>query len=110
MRAAGGEHAVAGVVVHGAVGDDELRARIRIPESYFIGADLTYGFMSLNSLMHWGDQKYKSEEQIRGLTYRSVTPEQAAENRASWGWKEVAGTAVVLGLVLGLYLYFSFWL
>lgn len=47
------------------VGDDELRARIRIPESYFIGADLTYGFMSLNSLMHWGDQKYKSEEQIR---------------------------------------------
>ena len=52
----------------------------------------------------------ESEEQIRGLTYRSVTPEQAAENRASWGWKEVAGTAVVLGLVLGLYLYFSFWL
>ena len=47
------------------VGDDELRARIRIPESYFIGADLTYGFMSLNSLMHWLDQKYKSEEQIR---------------------------------------------
>jgi hypothetical protein len=47
------------------VGDDEMRARIRIPESYFIGADLTYGFMSLNSLMHWLDQKYKSEEQIR---------------------------------------------
>ncbi|HEY5671744.1 MAG TPA: PEP/pyruvate-binding domain-containing protein, partial [Anaerolineales bacterium] len=46
-------------------GDDDIRASLRYPESYFIGADLTYGFMSLNSLMHWGDQKYKTEEQIR---------------------------------------------
>jgi len=47
------------------VGDEELCASLRIPESYFIGADLTYGYMSLNSLMYWGDQKYKSEEQVR---------------------------------------------
>jgi len=47
------------------VGDDELRSSLRIPDSYFIGADLTYDFMSLNKLMHWSDQKYKSEEQIR---------------------------------------------
>ncbi len=52
----------------------------------------------------------QEEARIRGLTFDSVTPEQKAENRASWGWKEAAGTAVVLGLVLGLYLYFSFWL
>ncbi len=50
------------------------------------------------------------EEQIRGLTFASVTPEQRSENRASWDWREVAGTSVVLGLVLGVYLYFSFWL
>jgi SSS family solute:Na+ symporter len=49
------------------------------------------------------------EAQIRGLTYGSVTPEQRAENRASWGTAEVVGTAVVLGLVLLVYLYFSFW-
>ncbi len=48
--------------------------------------------------------------QIVGLTYRSTTPEQRAENRASWGWPDVFGTLVVLGLVLGIYLYFSFWL
>jgi solute:Na+ symporter, SSS family len=48
--------------------------------------------------------------QIAGLTYRSTTPEQRAENRASWNAVDVAGTAVVLALVLGIYLYFSFWL
>lgn len=49
-------------------------------------------------------------EQIAGLTYRSTTPEQRAENRASWGWPDVAGTLGVLALVLGVYVYFSFWL
>ena len=47
------------------VGDDDIRSHFRIPESYFIGADLLYTFMALNGLMHWGDQKYKLEEQIR---------------------------------------------
>lgn len=44
---------------------DEIKKNLSIPESYFLGADVTYRFMSLNNLMHWGDQKYKSEEQIR---------------------------------------------
>lgn len=47
------------------VGDDEIRACLRVPESYYIGADLTYTFMAANHLMHWADQKYKSEVQIR---------------------------------------------
>ncbi len=47
------------------VADEEIRFHLRIPESYFLGADLTYMYMSLNGLMHWGDQKYKPEEQIR---------------------------------------------
>jgi SSS family solute:Na+ symporter len=51
-----------------------------------------------------------SRAQIEGLTYDSVTPSQRAENRASWGLPDVLGTAVVLGLVLLIYLYFSFWL
>ncbi len=51
-----------------------------------------------------------TDEQLSGLTYGSITPEQAAENRASWGAPEVWGTAAVLGLVLGIYIYFSFWL
>jgi hypothetical protein len=46
-------------------GDEAIHSSLRIPESYFIGADLTYTFMALNGLMHWADQKYKLEEQIR---------------------------------------------
>jgi hypothetical protein len=47
------------------VGDEAIRKSLRIPESYFVGADLTYDFMTVNGLTHWLDQKYKSEEQIR---------------------------------------------
>lgn len=44
---------------------EEIRSHLTIPESYFLGADVTYRFMSLNSLGNWGDQKYKTEDQIR---------------------------------------------
>lgn len=47
------------------VTEAEVHTRLHIPESYYIGADLTYTFMALNGLMRWGDQKYKLEEQIR---------------------------------------------
>ena len=45
-------------------------------------------------------------ERIRGLTYDSI---DRAAVRASWDRRDVAATAVVLGLVAALYLYFSFW-
>jgi hypothetical protein len=47
------------------MGDADLQECLRIPESFFLGADLTYMFMTLNGMLHWNDQKYKSEEQIR---------------------------------------------
>jgi SSS family solute:Na+ symporter len=46
-----------------------------------------------------------AEEKVRGLTYGSVTTHDK-----TWGAREIVGTVVVLGLVLGMYLYFSFWL
>ena len=49
-------------------------------------------------------------EQIVNLTYATTTGEQKKEIRESWGLVDVLITVVVLGLVLGLYLYFSFWL
>jgi SSS family solute:Na+ symporter len=52
----------------------------------------------------------QSDEELTGLTYSAITPEQEAENRASWGTPEVMGTIGVLALVAGIYLYFSFWL
>jgi SSS family solute:Na+ symporter len=48
--------------------------------------------------------------QIENLTYSTATPEQRKENRESWNKWDVIATAGVLGLVLAMYLYFSFWL
>ncbi len=47
------------------LGDESIQQCLRIPESYFLGSDVMYIFMAMNGLMHWNDQKYKSEEQIR---------------------------------------------
>lgn len=47
------------------VASPELIAHLSIPESYYLGADVTYAFMAMNNLMHWNDQKYKSEERTR---------------------------------------------
>ncbi len=46
-------------------------------------------------------------EQIHGLTFASI---DRAAVRASWDARDVAVTAVVLGLVACIYLYFSFWI
>lgn len=49
------------------------------------------------------------EAQISGLTYGSLTEEDRRYNRESWSAIDVAATVIVLGIVLGVYLYFSFW-
>jgi hypothetical protein len=35
------------------------------PESYFVGSDEMYTFMSINNLIRWNDQKYKNEAEMR---------------------------------------------
>ncbi|MCP4645861.1 MAG: Na+/glucose cotransporter, partial [bacterium] len=47
---------------------------------------------------------------IAGLTYASMSDEERRERRASWNWWDVTASCIVLGLVLALYTYFSFWL
>ncbi|MDA0991341.1 MAG: Na+/glucose cotransporter, partial [Verrucomicrobia bacterium] len=47
------------------------------------------------------------EERIRGLTYASIDKPTV---RASWSAIDVIGSVIALGLVVGLYLYFSFWI
>jgi len=49
-------------------------------------------------------------EQIVSLTYATATAEDKRVNRANWNFVDVLLTVGVLGLVLGMYLYFSFWL
>ncbi|MDR1672985.1 MAG: sodium:solute symporter [Bacteroidales bacterium] len=47
-----------------------------------------------------------SEEQIRGLTFGSTTPEQKAASRASWNRWDVAHTCIILGITVLFYIYF----
>lgn len=49
-------------------------------------------------------------EQIRGLTYGAIHSEAGAEIRKSWDGPNKLMAGLILVLVLGLYLYFSFWL
>lgn len=44
---------------------------------------------------------------IRGLTFATLDRDTL---RASWDRREVLATALILGLVVGIYLYFSFWI
>ena len=46
-------------------------------------------------------------EQLRGLTLAHMDREAV---RASWDQKDIIATAVILGLVAAIYLYFSFWI
>jgi hypothetical protein len=46
------------------VAEKAILDRLYIPESYFIGSDLIYIYMSANGLSHWNEQKYKSDDQI----------------------------------------------
>lgn len=80
---------LAGRIINQVAGE-ALKAAIRIPESFFLGADLMYIFMSMNGLMHWSDQKYKPEDQIRAeypglrqeFTAGEFPPEVLVELRA----------------------------
>ena len=45
-------------------------------------------------------------QKIRNLTFETTTGEDRANTRASWSWREVAGSALVLVCILGAYLYF----
>lgn len=47
------------------VGSAEIRECLSVPDSYFIGSDVFYTFMSINNLVHWNDQKYKAESEMR---------------------------------------------
>jgi solute:Na+ symporter, SSS family len=43
---------------------------------------------------------------IQSLTFATKTGEDRAQTRASWDWRDIAGSAVVLSAILGAYLYF----
>jgi SSS family solute:Na+ symporter len=50
--------------------------------------------------------KKATPEQLAGLTYGSVTKEQDAATRASFGFWEIFHTVVILAIIAGIYIYF----
>jgi hypothetical protein len=58
--------------------DEAFLERVRIPRSWFLGADVFYQFMQINNLFGYINQKYKSEEQIR--TQHPAIREQFGES------------------------------
>jgi SSS family solute:Na+ symporter len=48
-----------------------------------------------------------SVEQIKGLTFATVTPDQKAETRRSWNQWDVINSGVVLTLIVIAYIYFN---
>jgi SSS family solute:Na+ symporter len=47
-----------------------------------------------------------SIEQIAGLTYKSVSAQQNADDRKTYGFWEIFHTCVILGIVATVYVYF----
>jgi SSS family solute:Na+ symporter len=54
---------------------------------------------------------YMSEEpaydKIKGLTFATATAEDRAKTRASWTWREVAASLIVMAFIIGAYIYFT---
>jgi SSS family solute:Na+ symporter len=46
------------------------------------------------------------DEQIAGLTYKSVTAQQHADDRKSYGFWEIFHTCVIVGIIVAIYIYF----
>ncbi len=45
-------------------------------------------------------------DKIKGLTYGTESEDDRAKTKASWNWKEVAASAVVMAFIIGAYVYF----
>ncbi|MBL8550097.1 MAG: sodium:solute symporter [Hyphomonadaceae bacterium] len=45
-------------------------------------------------------------EKLAGLTYGSITPEQRAAEKGSYGFWEILHTVVILAIIAGIYIYF----
>ncbi|MEO8017731.1 MAG: sodium:solute symporter [Pseudomonadota bacterium] len=45
-------------------------------------------------------------EQVAGLTWKSVTAQQTADDRQTYGFWEVFHTCVIVGIIAGIYIYF----
>ena len=45
-------------------------------------------------------------DRLKGLTFGTVTDEHRAATQASWDWRDLAASAIVISVIIGGYLYF----
>jgi len=75
------------------MGDSDIRENIRIPESYFLGAELMYAFMAINGLVHWADRSTNPKSRFEPITSASNrntgTPSSRLTSARNWefSWK-----------------------
>ena len=48
-----------------------------------------------------------SEEQLAGLTFGTITPEQKAANKNSYDWKDIAASILIVALVIFIMISFT---
>jgi SSS family solute:Na+ symporter len=46
------------------------------------------------------------DQKIKGLTFATASAEDRARTLASWDWRDVVSSCVVLAAIIGAYLYF----
>jgi SSS family solute:Na+ symporter len=46
-------------------------------------------------------------EKMKGLTFATATDEHRATTRASWDWKELMASVLVMACIIGAYIYFT---
>ena len=49
-------------------------------------------------------------KRIESLTFATLGEDFRRENRASWDWRDVVASAIVVGVVIACYVYFWNWL
>jgi hypothetical protein len=76
--------------------DESLRERMGRAESYFMGSDLMYSFMAINNLIHWNDQKYKSEAEMRA-EYPMIVEDFEAGNFTPDTLEKLQGMLISVG-------------
>lgn len=71
---------------------------------FFSGGMLVLSLLVIFVVSQFTEQA--KAEQLQGLTFASITPEQKAASRASWNHWDIIHSAIILGITVVFYIYF----
>ena len=110
--------AVSGLILGFALAAVKLTCQITKPDMWLLGSMGEMNFLYFSVLLFGITvtsiviasllTSSPSAAKISGLTYRSLTADDRKELRESWNAFDVIMTVVILAIVVGIYVYFSF--